>query len=132
MVTSSSTLRACSTTTSASSALCSKISAVSRSTTEVTTGSAWAPIAAIVATSPAMPPAPVGVAGVEAHHAGRRGLLLQGLGGGVGSAVGVRQRAWQALQGVPRGARSAPDAVETDRHKPREKVRNVAYVPTND
>ena len=52
--------RACSTTTSASSAWWSKTSAVSRITMLVTTGSACAPMAAIVATSPASPPAPLG------------------------------------------------------------------------
>ena len=60
MVTSSRMLRACSTTTSASITLWSNTSAVSRSTMAVTTGSAWAPMAAMVAMSPARPPAPLG------------------------------------------------------------------------
>ena len=59
-MTSSSTERACSTTTSASSGWWSKTSAVSRITMVVTTGSACAPIAAMVAMSPARPPAPLG------------------------------------------------------------------------
>jgi len=59
MVTSSSTLRACSTTTSASITWWSKTSAVSRITIAVTTGKACAPIAAMVETSPARPPAPL-------------------------------------------------------------------------
>src|SRR4051812_2296939 len=51
--------RACSTTASESIACWSKISAVSRIRTAVMTGRAWAPIAAMVETSPAIPPAPL-------------------------------------------------------------------------
>lgn len=52
--------RACSTMQSPSSVWWSKTSAVSRMTMAVTTGRAWAPMAAMVATSPALPPAPLG------------------------------------------------------------------------
>jgi len=45
---------------SPSSVWWSKTSAVSRMTMAVTTGNACAPIAAMVATSPALPPAPLG------------------------------------------------------------------------
>jgi hypothetical protein len=60
IVTSSRMLRACSAITSASIGWWSKTSWVSRITMLVTTGSPCAPIAAIVAMSPAMPPAPLG------------------------------------------------------------------------
>ncbi len=59
MVTSSRMPRACSTTASGSRAWQSNTSAVSRITMLVTTGRACAPMAATVAMSPAMPPAPL-------------------------------------------------------------------------
>jgi hypothetical protein len=57
IVTSSSTLRLLD--DDLGSAWWSKTSAVSRMRTDVTTGSACAPMAAMVATSPAIPPAPL-------------------------------------------------------------------------
>jgi hypothetical protein len=107
MVTSSSTLRACSTTTSASSGWWSNTSAVSRSTTLVITGRAWAPIAAMVATSPATPPAPRWSLALKLITQAGRGLLLQvsgrsavgGFGGHGGGLSGRGEKGRTLRQG---------------------------------
>ena len=96
-VTSSRMVRACSATASASISCWSKISAVSRITMLVTTGSACAPIAAMVAMSPASPPAPLGSLALKhitqaggASVAGPSGSVAGMVSGVMGEGVGVR------------------------------------------
>jgi hypothetical protein len=92
IVMSSRMVRACSTTASSSSASWSKTSAVSRIRIAVTTVSGWPPMAVMVATSPASPPAPLGSLALKlSTQAGGAGSAGASWGSSEGSGASARE-----------------------------------------